>query len=238
MKNRIKLVAFAIFAFAFTTTVLAQNKFIGTVKYSIEAAGKTEELTLKVYENNAMFKTEASQVLVKGRKLYTPQDFSQYISFLKTNDVWDSPYEGDGKILIKQELEQKDIDSLTIPCTEGFYFEYIDGETKEIAGQKAKKARYHLFNDEGEDKGFEVWYTDEIGPEYDLILLMGLKGLPLEFVITSEDGSSVTYKATEIKKERLKDAEFLLPAGYAELPEEELKGIIQAIQEGMELLDM
>ena len=38
--------------------------------------------------------------------------------------------------------------------------------------------------------------------------------------------------------ERLKDAEFLLPAGYAELPEEELKGIIQAIQEGMELLDM
>jgi hypothetical protein len=57
-------------------------------------------------------------------------------------------------------------------------------------------------------------------------------------VITSEDGSSVSYKAVEIKKERLKDAEFLLPAGYAELPEEELKGIIQAIQEGMELLDM
>ena len=135
-------------------------------------------------------------------------------------------------------MEQKDIDSLTIPCTEGFYFEYIDGETKEIAGQKAKKARYHLFNDEGEDKGFDVWYTDEIGPEYDLILLMGLKGLPLEFVITSDDGSSVSYKVVEIKKEKLKDAEFLLPAGYAELPEEELKGIMQAIQEGIELLDM
>ena len=238
MKFTFKLVAFAMFAFALSTTAWAQNKFIGSVKYSIEAAGKTQEIILKVYEGNAMYKTEASQVLVKGRKIYTPQDLSQYISFLRTNDVWDSPYEGDGKILIKHELEQKDIDSLTIPCTEGFYFEYIDGETKEIAGQKAKKARYHLFNDEGEDKGFDVWYTDEIGPEYDLILLMGLKGLPLEFVITSDDGSSVSYKVVEIKKEKLKDAEFLLPAGYTELPEEELKGIMQAIQEGIELLDM
>ena len=156
MKFTFKLVAFAMFAFALSTTAWAQNKFIGSVKYSIEAAGKTQEIILKVYEGNAMYKTEASQVLVKGRKIYTPQDLSQYISFLRTNDVWDSPYEGDGKILIKHELEQKDIDSLTIPCTEGFYFEYIDGETKEIAGQKAKKARYHLFNDEGEDKGFAI----------------------------------------------------------------------------------
>ena len=56
--------------------------------------------------------------------------------------------------------------------------------------------------------------------------------------ITSEDGSKVSYRAIEIKKEKLKDTEFLLPAGFKELPEEELKGIIQAIQEGIELLNM
>ena len=157
MKKTFKLVAF-IAMFAFATSLSAQNKFIGTVRYSIEAAGKTQEVSLKIYENNALFKTEAAQVLVKGRKIYNMQDLSQIIGYLKSNDVWDSPYEGDGKILIKNELEQKDIDSLTIPCTEGFYFEYIDGE-KEIAGMKAKKARYHSFNDEGVDKGFEVWYV-------------------------------------------------------------------------------
>ncbi|MBR5778223.1 MAG: hypothetical protein IKY22_07185 [Bacteroidales bacterium] len=237
MKKTFKLLAIAAFALAFQT-LSAQNKFIGSVKYNIEAAGKTQEVSLKIYEDNALFKTEGSHILIRGRKFYTAQDFSQYIGYLKSNDVWDSPYEGDGKILIKHELEQKDIDSLTIPCTEGFYFEYIDGETKEIAGWTAKKVRYHIFNDEGEDKGFEVWYTDEIGPEYDFIMLQGLRGLPLEFTITSEDGSKVSYRAIEIKKEKLKDTEFLLPAGFKELPEEELKGIIQAIQEGIELLNM
>ena len=236
MKKTFKFVAF-IAMFAFATSLLAQNKFIGTVRYSIEAAGKTQEVSLKIYENNALFKTEAAQVLVKGRKIYNMQDLSQIIGYLKSNDVWDSPYEGDGKILIKNELEQKDIDSLTIPCTEGFYFEYIDGE-KEIAGMKAKKARYHSFNDEGVDKGFEVWYTNEIGPEFDLIMLMGLQGLPLEFTITSDDGSSISYKVVEIKKEKLNDAEFLLPAGYNELPEDELKAVFTSIQEAVELLDM
>ncbi len=236
MKNAFKMVAFAAM-FAFATSLVAQNKFIGTVRYSIEAAGKTQEVSLKIYENNALLKNEATQALVKGRKIYAMQDLSQIIGYLKSNDVWDSPYEGDGKILIKNELEQEYIDSLTIPCTEGFYFEYTDGE-KEIASVKAKKARYHIFNDEGVDKGFDVWYTDEIGPEFDLIMLMGLRGLPLEYTVTSDDGSTISYKAVEIKKEKLNDAEFLLPAGYNELPEDELEAVITAIQEGVELLEM
>jgi hypothetical protein len=75
MKKTLKMVAFATI-FAFATSLMAQNKFIGTVRYSIDAAGKTQEVSLKIYEDNALFKTEAAQVLVKGRKIYNMQDLS------------------------------------------------------------------------------------------------------------------------------------------------------------------
>ena len=214
-----------------------KNNFRGTIKYSVESAGETKEIALKFYDDNCLYKTDWAQQLVKGRKLYAMQDFSQIINYIKSMDLSDCSYQGDGKIILKQELSQAEIDSLTIPCTEGFYIEYIAGETKEIAGLQAKKARYHLFDDEGNDKGFEIWYTDEIGPEYDLILAPGLKGVPLELVITADNNITTTYKATEVKKEKLKDAEFLLPAGFNEITEEEFKAIIVSIQEAQELME-
>lgn len=230
------LVAFAV------SVLVAQNKFVGIVTYSLESVGEVDvplqnkSFQIFVYQNKAYLGNEQSKQIVNGRKMYMIMDLSQYISYFQSNDVWESEYEGSGKIIVTHEMTQEELDSITIPDTKGMYIEYVGGETREIQGFKAQKAKYHIFNEEGVDKGFDVWYTTEIGPEYDFVLCTGLKGFPLEFVQSSGDGKAVQYKVSELTKGKVKDTDFMLPDGYDMLTEEAFSALMKNIKEAQELL--
>ena len=239
MKKTLTLLALL----AITATMLtAQNKFVGIVTYSLESVGEVDvplqnkSFQIFVYQDKAYLGNEQSKQIVNGRKMYVTMDLSQYISYFQSQDVWESEYEGSGKIIVTHEMTQEELDSITIPDTKGMYIEYVGGETREIQGFKAQKAKYHIFNEEGVDKGFDVWYTTEIGPEYDFVLCTGLKGFPLEFVQSSGDGKAVQYKVSELTKGKVKDTDFMLPDGYDMLTEEAFSALMKNIKEAQELL--
>ena len=237
-----KTLAFVVLIAIATATMFAQNKFAGIVTYSLESVGevdvplKNKSFQIYVYQDKAYTGNEQAKSIVNGRKVYSILDLSQYIAYFQANDVWESDYEGTGKIITSHEMTQSELDSITIPDTKGMYIEYIGGETRELLGYKAQKAKYHIFNEEGVDRGFDVWYTTEIGPEYDFVLCTGLKGFPLEFVQKAGEGKALSYKATEITKGKVKETDFLLPDGYDILSEEAYKSLMKEIQEAASLM--
>jgi len=244
-----KIVLLAVVAFLGIGSVVAQNTFKGVVTYSVTSTGEVafqvpEEMatpTVKILEdkvltNSILFTNSplVTSVLVDGHTQYTCWDMSMLFMYLTQNDV-ELDYTGSAKMMTSNTLTQQDIDSLTIPVTDGYYIEYVDGETKTIAGQKAKKAILHIYGDDGEDHGLTMWYSDEMGPDVNL-LFNGVRGVALEYVLDMGEGRQLTVTATEVKSSKVKSAEMLLPAGYEEISTEDFQAMMQQIQEEMEYL--
>ena len=235
----------------FIGTLSAQNTFKGIVKYKVESTGSVamtipdEAATadIKVDGNNlftksAIFMSMQGQecVLVNNMRSTVCMDLSQLVGYLR-NQGSEFTYQGDGKLIIKNEYKESDFDSVTIPDTEPghFYYEYVDGETKTIAGQAAKKVIRHMYDEEGNDHPMEMWYSDEMGPAIN-IMFNGIKGMPLQCTMDAGEGRAITYTATEVVKGKVKEADFLLPAGYDTLSDEELKEFFEQLQEEIERL--
>lgn len=227
----------------------AQNAFKGIVKYKVESTGQVamsipEEYAkaeIKVSGNDmftksGIFTQQADCILVQGLKQTQCIDYSRLLTYMRSNDI-EFTYQGDGKLLISNTSKPSDFDSLDIVDTEPghFYYEYISGETKQIAGVTAKKMVRHMYDEEGVDHPMIMWYSDEIGPQINL-LFGGIKGMPLECTMDAGEGRAITYTATEIVKGKVKEADFLLPDGYETLSEEDLKTLGEEIRDGMELL--
>ena len=232
------------------STLTAQNTFKGIVKYKVESTGKVavdlpEEVRnaeIKVSGNDMFTKspifcngmTEA--ILVQNLTSTSCQNLGMYLNYLRGQD-FEFTYQGNGKILVKNEAKESDFDSVAIKDEEPghFYYEYVDGETKEIAGYTAKKMIRHQFDDEGKDHPMVMWYSDEIGPKIN-ILFGGIKGMPLECAMEVGEDRAITYTATEIVKGKVKEADFLLPDGYETLSEEEMETLGTELQDALELL--
>lgn len=244
-----KILVFAAFAVVSMSVLMAQNTFRGTITYKVESTGETafqvpEQMAtgeLKVYDDKVLTSSMVftnspmiNSVLVDGHKQFMCWDLSMIFMFLSQNDV-ELDYQGSSKILAKSELTQNDIDSLTIPCTEGMYIEYVDGETKTIAGVTAKKAIIHVFGDEGDDHPVVIWYNDEMGPDVNL-LFHGVKGVGLEYSTDLGEGRQLTLTATEVKKGKVKEVDMLLPSGYETISDEDFKALFKQISEEMEYL--
>lgn len=229
----------------------AQNSFKGIVKYKVESTGQvamtipeqaaTAEIKVdgnSLFTKSAIFLSSmgAECVLVNGLKSTTCMDLSQLLGYLRSQGS-EFDYQGSGKILLKNESKESDFDSLDVVDTEPghFYYEYVAGETKVIAGMTAKKMIRHTYDDEGVDHPMTMWYSDEIGPKIN-VMFSGIKGMPLECTMDAGEGRAITYTATEVVKGKVKEADFLLPDGYEQLSEEELTGLFQQLQEEIELL--
>ncbi len=229
----------------------AQNSFKGIVKYKVESTGQVA-MTIPEQAANAEIKVDGNSlftksaiflssmgaecVLVNGLKSTTCMDLSQLLGYLRSQGS-EFDYQGSGKILLKNESKESDFDSLDVVDTEPghFYYEYVAGETKVIAGMTAKKMIRHTYDDEGVDHPMTMWYSDEIGPKIN-VMFSGIKGMPLECTMDAGEGRAITYTATEVVKGKVKEADFLLPDGYEQLSEEELTGLFQQLQEEIELL--
>ena len=228
----------------------AQNSFKGVVKYEVASTGsvaidipaEARQAEIKVSGNDMFTKspifcggmTEA--VLVQNLKQTRCMDYSQLLNYLRSQD-FEFTYTGKGKLLLKHEYKASDFDSVDIPDTEPghYYYEYVAGETKTVAGQTAKKMIRHAYDDEGVDHPMTMWYSDEIGPGLN-ILFGGIKGMPLECTMDQGEDRAITYTATEIVKGKVKEADFLLPDGYETLEEDELETLGSELQDAIELL--
>ena len=246
MKKILVLAAFAVLSMG---SLFAQNNFRGVITYSVTSTGEQfyqvpdqiATAELKVYDDkcltSSMLFTKSpivNSILVDGHTQYSCMDLTMIITGLAQAGE-ELSYTGSPKILVPNKLTQENIDSLTIPVTEGFYIEYVNGETKTIAGYTAKKAVIHVFDEDGEDHPMVIWYCDEMGPDVNL-LFNGVKGVALEYVIDLGDGQQLTLSAKEIKKGKVKEVDMLLPSGYEKLSEEQLNALFQEINEIMEYM--
>ena len=244
-----KIFAIAAIAVMSLGSLMAQNTFKGVITYSVKSTGETAfqipdqmaTAEIKVYDDKVLTSSMVftnspmiNSVLVDGHKQFMCWDLSMIFMYLSQNDV-ELDYKGSSKILAKTEMSQQDIDSLTIPCTEGMYIEYVDGETKTIAGVTAKKAIIHVFGEEGDDHPVVIWYSDEMGPDVNL-LFNGIKGIGLEYSTDLGEGRQLTLTATEVKKGKVKEVDMLLPSGYETISDEEFKALFTQIQEEMQYL--
>ncbi len=102
---------------------------------------------------------------------------------------------------------------------------YIDS-TKEIAGYKAYKAEYIVKDEFGDPITTVVWYSPEIndGKINAAGDFAGLKGFPMEYVSTQEEGS-IIFRVSEVNtsKVKIKETDFLIPTDFEELTEDEAK---------------
>ncbi len=228
----------------------AQNTFKGVVKYTVESTGQVamtipEEAAkaeIKVsgndmYTKSAIFCGGLTEcVLVQNLTQTSCMNYGPYLSYFRSQD-FEFTYQGDGKLLLKHEFKASDFDSVDIVDTEAghFYYEYVAGETKQIAGMTAKKLIRHTYDDEGEDHPMIMWYSDEIGPQIN-VLFNGIKGMPLECTMDAGEGRALTYTATEIVKGKVKEADFLLPDGYETLSEEELETLGEELHDAIEMM--
>lgn len=245
-----KILLFAAVACISVGSLFAQNKFRGTITYTLSSTGETsfdipeqmKTAEVKVYDSKCLTASNiffsgnpfASNILVDGRKQFVCMDLSQLFMYFSANDV-ELDYKGSAKILVNDELTQAQIDSLTIPVTEGFYIEYVAGETKTIAGKTAKKAIIHAFDEDEKDHPMTFWYSDEMGPEVNPIF-NGLKGVALEYAMDLAEGRQITLTATEIKEGKVKEVDMLLPDGYETISEEQFKALFTQIQEELKYL--
>lgn len=217
-------------AFALQSTANAQSKsFKGIITYSLTYGGKVDPATVATQP-----KVRTASIL--GNKQKNSIDLSGVVISIITD--------GDKKemlILLQQmgmnaymKMEKAEIDEM---MAEGGKIEitYLD-ETKTIAGYTCKKAVCINKKADGSADTTTVFYTEELGGEalhYGDNQFTGLKGYPLESVSTQE-GMIITATATEIKKGKVKDTDFLLPADFVEFPAEardQIKAMIFGIEE-------
>lgn len=245
MKKIIIVVALAILSVA---SLSAQNKFRGVISYSVTSTGdepvqipaESATAEVKVFDDKVMTSSSVftnspmvNSVLVDGMKQYSCMDMSMIFAYLSAAGV-ELDYNGPSKILIKHEYTQNEVDSLTIPVTEGFYIEYAS-DSKTVAGMTAKKAIIHAFGEDGEDHPVVIWYSDEMGPAVNF-LFNGIHGVALEYSMDLGEGRQITLTATDIKKGKVKDVDMLLPDGFEELPDDQVKALFEQISEEMKYL--
>jgi hypothetical protein len=211
--------------FACSITVNAQKKFKGVINYTISYSGTIDAATaaqqpkvmvLSIYENISKMNLPLGPVNID---VVTNGDTKSTTTML---DIM-----GEKKYfkMSTEEIEKKIAEK---PAPE---IKYMD-DTKTVAGYVCKKAEYSEKDEEGKVSTAVVYYNEELGGE---ALNYGgqfskLKGLPLEYVITGADGIITTFSATEVKKGKVKDTDFLIPSDYVEMTPEEKAQMMQQFE--------
>jgi hypothetical protein len=189
------------------------DSFEGHIKYNIEYEGDIDEAS------RAQLPTSVKDYY-KGSKLRKEQEtamFSMYQIINSANKEVIILMDMMGqKIAYKQDKEEMEeaMEEMGDPEVRE------TGETKEILGYTAKKVEVEL-----EDNIFSGYVTDEISLEADhnwAGQFNGVKGVLLEYT-TEQQGMIMTYKATEVKEEKVKSSKFTIPDDYELKTAEEIQ---------------
>lgn len=102
-------------------------------------------------------------------------------------------------------------------------------DTKKIAGYNCKKLKATMVNDPSVT--FDVYYTDELGA--DSLNYLGpykaVKGMLMEYRL-KKLGLEMSFTATEVKKEEIKDEIFEIPSFYKIVTKPEMEKLFEDIQ--------
>ncbi|MEI6347647.1 MAG: hypothetical protein WCP69_06850 [Bacteroidota bacterium] len=221
MKTSIKLFLLISILTVSSSLSFAQKKgkpFAGTIKYALTYDG--------VEASQLAQMPTATTTTISGNKQKVTLDMGQYAvititdgddeSFVFYIDMMGQKFAYRlNKEAIAKEKENDKAAKPTVTKSE---------ETKEIAGFKCKKATSVTKNEEtGDETSTIVWYTEEIvvGDKFDFMgENEGIKGVTLGTESTSGKMVRKSY-ATEVKKEKVKDTDFLIPADAKEMTKEE-----------------
>jgi GLPGLI family protein len=218
MKTLLKsLVILMVVVFAFTSTNQAQTPkpFKGIVTFTISYTGNIDAAALVQQPKIATVSIMGN--LQKMELSFGPVTLAEVSNGDKKEVITLLDIMGEKKYYKSDQTEiEADIAEKGTPV-----IRYID-ETKTIAGYVCKKAECITKDADGNDKVSVVYYTEELGGEalnYGSTF-NGLKGFPLEYVITQKE-IVTTFSASEVKKGKVKDTDFMIPTDYVELTPEE-----------------
>ena len=228
MKNLIKVtlvISAIIIAFSSSTFAQKGKPFKGLVTFSISYTGLEPAQAAQQPKMMELYVSgdKSKMVLNLG-----PASFMVINDGEKTEKITLIDQGGENKIYFKTTKDEID---KTVNEGPKPTIKYIE-ETKVIAGFTCKKAEYTV---KAEDKDtpttITAWYSEELGSEKLNYggEFSGLKGMALEYEM-KEGEISTKFTATEVKKGKVKDTDFLVPAEFKELSGEEKQQMMDAMK--------
>lgn len=214
MKSMLAL-AVIILAFSFTSVAQTAKPFTGTITYSITYAGNIDAATMaqlpKITTVKVMGNKQKTEIPYGPVTIWVQNDGDKKEAMLMLDQMGQKIYYKLNEAEIEEDYSKNGTPEIT----------YSD-ETKTIAGYVCKKAEFKTFDADGNSQVSVVYYTEELGGaalNYGSNF-QGLKGLPLEYT-TPQGDFTVTNTATEVKKGKVKDLDFLVPSDFIECTPEE-----------------
>ena len=206
-----KLFRLSLLTFLFPLGLLAQS-FEGKIEYSISY----KDLPPEMQQAEGML-PKSQSIWVKGSK----SRFEQIMTQVGTVVISDAD-EGTSTVLMdmmgqkyRMDIAKEEMDNM-IQEQSPPEITYVAG-TKEIAGYTCKKAEGMM---DGFDKKAIFYYTEEIPP----VQVKGMEALSLKGMFmayeASTQGMTISIEVTNIDKGPVSDDKFIVPEGYAEMPEQ------------------
>ncbi len=224
--KRITILVFTIIYCFTTINTIAQKKkeFAGIVKFNIKYEGEIDPQKLATAPTSLSFTIAGNntKITING------QGFVQHIVSLGDSSqeltIIDHPMQ---QIVIKKSKENFD--------EEKEYLKYTiipSDETKTICNYVCKRYDLIIEDIEKESETKMIYFTtEEIGRDENInFSTPGLKGYPLyqEQIIGN---IKIIYEAVEVKKKKIKPAEFLLPANFQVITYDEYIEAVNAARE-------
>jgi hypothetical protein len=199
------------------------KEFKGIVKYELQYEG--EDLTpaqiaqmpknVEVAIHGNMQKSTIVFPMYNITNITNP-DEDMFVQLIDAGDF--------GKYAVQKKLSEIYTDSVNEMVKDGWTTDIqITDQSKEIAGEVARKAVVTMTKEGEEDKMFDIYFSENLGSAElnKNSIYEGINGLLLEY--RQLTGPIVTiYKAVEISKGGVKELDFLIPVDFEVVTEEEL----------------
>jgi GLPGLI family protein len=197
----------------------AQKPFTGNITLTLTYDGTWDAATLaqqpKEFTIVMGADKQKSEFLVGGASISTIANSKDSSMVTLINAMGMKFFVKQTKDFILETLEEKPLPKI----------KYLE-ETKTIAGFECKKAEYITINEYDEEDVTIVWFTDKIGnPAMNFGgQFHGLNGFPMEYSVETDEGK-ITTSVSSIKKKKIKDTQFMIPADYEEMSPEQLRSM-------------
>jgi GLPGLI family protein len=205
-----------VMAFSLNSQAQTAKSFTGTVTYTITYTGANLDANTlaslpKITTVKIMGNKQRTETAFGPATIYSQNDGDKKESLVMIDAMGVKQYFKLNSAEIEEDYSKNGTPEIV----------YSD-ETKTVAGYVCKKASYTTKDEDDNTSTVTIYYTEELGGEalnYGSNL-QGLKGFPLEFTVASNE-ITATYSASEVKKGKVKDVDFLIPSDFVECTPEE-----------------
>ena len=216
------MVLVSVFCLAINKSQAQENKqFNGSITYSLSYEGDIEparmamlpkEYTIKIFGNKVKNEVNQGQMVMT---IIKDGDKKEMIILMDISSLGK-------KIMIKAKEEDMKKKLEKLPHST---IKYQD-ETKEIAGYKCKKAQITFKDDDGKDITSDFYYSEELGIGADNIdgPFKDVKGTIMQFE-EKQDNITTRSIVSKVKKQKVSEKDFLIPAGYEEMTMDQFKDV-------------